>query len=143
MDSYITNNNVCEGKAEKIYMIDSNHYRCVGLDETSFRNVKLRLGDIEKYHYGVPNCNTYEVSGEKDGVTNQIVNTKRIDIEFFLNSSDEYSNGWLEEVKYIDAVILPYLTQMIPSNVILTVKYKSKAYKVCDECDNKNIACLQ
>ncbi len=109
------------------------------LDSTSFRKIQLRLGDIKKYHYGKSNCGD-DVPGTKDGVTNQIVNTKRIDIEFFLNSSDEYSNGWLEEAKYIDAVILPYLTQMIPSNVILTVKYKSKAYKVCDECNN-TISC--
>jgi len=109
------------------------------LDSTSFRKIQLRLGDIKKYHYGESNCGD-NVPGTKDGVTNQIVNTKRIDIEFFLNSSDEYSNEWLEEVKYIDSVILPYLTQMIPSNVILTVKYKSKAYKVCDECNN-TISC--
>jgi hypothetical protein len=94
------------------------------LDSLSYRWVDLNFGRINKYHYGD------KATGTKDGVTNQIVNTKRVDIDFFLDK-EEYSNEWLEEVKYVDSVILPYLTQVIPSNIILTVKYKQKTYRTC------------
>ena len=77
---------------------------------------------------------TYPERGEEgdykdkpiDKVTDQIVNTKRMEIEFFIKNRDEYSAEWLAEVKYIDSVILPYLTQVIPSTVIWTVKYTTK-----------------
>lgn len=59
-------------------------------------------------------------------VTDQIVNTKRMDIEFYIHNVNMYSKEWLEEVKYIDSVILPYLYQMIPSNVICRIKYITK-----------------
>lgn len=61
-----------------------------------------------------------------DNVTDQIVNTKRIEIEFFIKNRHEYSKEWLEEIKYIDSVILPYLEQMIPSTVIWRVKYTTR-----------------
>jgi hypothetical protein len=77
----------------------------------SFDNV-----DVQFYGEGT--------EGTVDGITNQIVNTKRVDIDFFITSETPYSNEWLEEVKYIDSVILPYLTQMIPSTVICTINYK-------------------
>ena len=72
-----------------------------------------------------------------DNVTDQIVNTKRMEIEFFIKNSKEYSKGWLEEVKYIDSVILPYLTQMIPSTVIWRVKYTTRDKDDWCETDNK------
>ena len=56
--------------------------------------------------------------------------SKRVDIDFYLNSPTEYSNDWLEEVKYIDSVVLPYLEQVLPSTIIVTVNYKSKHKKV-------------
>ena len=68
-----------------------------------------------------------------DNVTDQIVNTKRMEIEFFIKNGKEYSKEWLEEVKYIDSVILPYLTQMIPSTVIWRVKYTTRDKE--DWCD--------
>lgn len=72
--------------------------------------------DIQKYGDGV--------EGDIDGITNQIVNTKRIEIDFYINNGIMYSNEWLEEVKYIDSVILPYLTQMLPSTIICSINYK-------------------
>jgi hypothetical protein len=120
-------------------MTGDNKYRCIGLDESSYRKTPLNYGEIKNYHYGKSNCGD-DAPGTKDGVTNQIVNTKRVDIDFYLNSVHEYSVEWLEEVKYIDAVILPYLTQIIPSNIILTVNYKKKINKPCSECE-KSIKC--
>ena len=117
----------------KTHKYDLDDFR--SLDSSSYRKTPLNYGEIKNYHYGKSNCGD-DAPGTKDGVTNQIVNTKRVDIDFYLNSFVEYSVGWLEEVKYIDSVILPYLTQIIPSNIILTVNYKSKYSKVCDECNN-------
>lgn len=56
-----------------------------------------------------------------DPVTNQIINTKRIEIEFFIDDfGDDYK--W-SQIKYIDDIIMGYLTQMIPSTAILSVNY--------------------
>ena len=60
------------------------------------------------------------------GYTEQIVNTKVVDITFNIDDVQkdiEYSNN-LIMTKYLDSVIIPYLTQMIPSNTILNVYYK-------------------
>ena len=139
LDNFKTTNYTCNGKVEEIYMTGDSKYRCIGLDESSYRKTPLNYGEIKNYHYGKSNCGD-DAPGTKDGVTNQIVNTKRVDIDFYLNSAHEYSVEWLEEVKYIDAVILPYLTQIIPSNIILTVNYKKKINKPCSECE-KSIKC--
>lgn len=72
-----------------------------------------------------------------DEVTDQIVNVKRMEIEFFIKNGKEYSKEWLEEVKYIDSVIMPYLTQMIPSSTIWRVKYTTRdkeEWPSVDEC---------
>lgn len=56
-----------------------------------------------------------------DPVTNQIINTKRIGIEFFIDDfGDDYK--W-SQIKYIDDIIMGYLTQMIPSTAILSINY--------------------
>jgi len=60
-----------------------------------------------------------------NGITDQIVNTKRMEIDFFIRGHKEYTKEWLEEVKYIDSIVMPYLTQMMPSNVICRVNYKT------------------
>lgn len=93
---------------------------------------------IKNLNYG----EIYEELGEEgdyekdkiDNVTNQIVNTKRMEIEFFIKNKHEYSKEWLEEVKYIDSVILPYLSQMIPSTVIWRVKYTTKDNEAWCNC---------
>ena len=57
-----------------------------------------------------------------------------------MNSKDKYSVEWLEEVKYIESVIMPYLSQVIPSNIILTAKYRNKYhnYDVKETCGGKS-----
>ena len=89
-------------------------------DHTGSPELKLlSYGDV---YDELGESGTYNES-KIDKRTEQIVNTKRMEIEFFIKNHKEYSKEWLEEVKYIDAVILPYLTQMIPSTVIWSVKY--------------------
>lgn len=60
-----------------------------------------------------------------DPVTNQIINTKRIGIEFFIENDlgDDYK--W-SQIKYIDDIIMGYLTQMIPSTAILSINYSTR-----------------
>ena len=58
-----------------------------------------------------------------DESTNQIVNNKRLSIIFNLHN-DWYTNEGQTEVKYLDSIILNYLTQMLPSSVIVDIQYK-------------------
>lgn len=100
---------------------------------------------IENLRYG----QVYDAIGEYgnydetkiDNITDQIVNTKRIEIEFFIKNKHEFSKEWLEEVKYIDSVILPYLSQMIPSTVIWRVKYTTRDKE--SWCAEDNICTIQ
>ena len=59
-----------------------------------------------------------------DGVTNQIINTKRMSITFFV---DKFSKDYTwTQIKYIDDVVMNYLTQLIPSTAIVDIKYKTR-----------------
>lgn len=58
------------------------------------------------------------------GVTDQIVNTKVVEVAFNLyDLENAYSKSSLEITKYFDTVVIPYLTQMVPSNTILKIRY--------------------
>ena len=87
--------------------------------------------DYKKYeHINQMDCGKGDVTklyknidGE-DPVTNQIINTKRIGIEFFIDDfGDDYK--W-SQIKYIDDIIMGYLTQMIPSTAILSINYSTR-----------------
>ena len=58
-----------------------------------------------------------------DNVTNQIVNTKRMELLFYLHSKDFMSKEYLEEIKYLQDIVLPYVEQMIPAGIIWSVRY--------------------
>lgn len=60
-----------------------------------------------------------------DEVTNQIVNNKRLLINFNLHYK-WYTKSGQEEIKYLDDIVMNYLTQMIPSSTILQIQYTSK-----------------
>lgn len=63
-----------------------------------------------------------------DIVTNQIMNNKRLVVRFFLHN-DWYSNDGLCEIKFLNDIVIPYMTQMITSGTILEVIFSNK-YKV-------------
>jgi len=50
---------------------------------------------------------------------NRVINTKYIDIEFITNDTD----GKYEQRKYIDSVVMNYLEQVLPSNIICRITY--------------------
>ena len=59
-----------------------------------------------------------------DGVRNQIVNNKVIKVIFYLRDGGFSSTSALEEMKYLQTVVVPYMTQMIPSGAILGTEYR-------------------
>lgn len=109
-------------------------------------------GWVEEYNPYNPeetSCPTVS-AGTIDEVTNQIVNNKRFEIVFYLHE-EWYTKEGQEELKYLDDIVSNYLTQMLPSTVIYSVKYTNKQEKEkkvlykwnsgtasvdCDENDN-------
>lgn len=95
------------------------------------KNGILSDDDYKKYeHINQMDCGKGDVTklykniDGKDPVTNQIINTKRIGIEFFIDDfGDDYK--W-SQIKYIDDIIMGYLTQMIPSTAILSINYSTR-----------------
>lgn len=60
-----------------------------------------------------------------DEITHQIVNNKLFRIKFLLHF-DWYTHKGQCELKYLDDIVLHYLTQMIPSTAILEVQYEKR-----------------
>ena len=94
----------------------------------SYKHIKGEDIKLEKYILnedgGMINGSPYaSKSGDTvDEVTNQIVNNKRLTIKFNLHKEWHTKEGQCE-VKYLDAVVLPYLAQMIPSTTIVDIAY--------------------
>lgn len=93
------------------------------LSGTDIKTEAIFYGDVNKDLLGEEGEYNKDLIDRE--VTDQIINTKRMDIDFFIKNKEEYSKEWLEEVKYIDSIILPYLTQMMPSGVICRINYKT------------------
>ena len=68
----------------------------------------------------------YSAKTNADEVTNQILNNKRFTIRFYLHN-EWHSNQGQCEIKYLDSIVMNYLTQMIPSTTIVDVEYLYKA----------------
>jgi hypothetical protein len=64
----------------------------------------------------------YSAKTNADEVTNQILNNKRLSIKFYLHNL-WYSNQGQCEIKYLDSIVMNYLTQMIPSTTIVDIQY--------------------
>lgn len=67
---------------------------------------------------------------ELDGSTYQIVNTKKVVVTFYLSDSSTNNNlldkNSMEEMKYFEDIVVPYMTQMIPSTTILEIHYEKR-----------------
>lgn len=63
----------------------------------------------------------------KSTITNQTLNTKLIQIRFKLHYENPFSHDGQCELKYLDDIVMNYLTQMIPSTAILQIKYDKKS----------------
>lgn len=88
---------------------------------TSITYSSLNDMDCRKYS---DNTMIYKNVDVTDKVTNQIINTKRMSITFFV---DKFSKDYTwTQIKYIDDVVMNYLTQLIPSTAIVDIKYKTR-----------------
>lgn len=65
----------------------------------------------------------YAIEEIIDESTYQIVNNKRISVIFNLHE-DWYTKEGQTEVKYLDSIVMNYLTQLIPSTVIVDIYYR-------------------
>ena len=81
----------------------------VGSDETYMRNSLVTPFNPETASYG----------GNGEAAANSIVNVKNLIINFDLNEMGAMSFSG-QMVDYIDTIVIPYLTQMIPSTTILS-----------------------
>jgi hypothetical protein len=91
-----------------------------------FGNYKSTNGTVTKY---TKLSNALTPSGganpwsSNDPVTNQVVNNKRMKIVFNMRKKFNTKEGQIE-LKYIDDVVMNYLTQLIPSTAIVDIEYK-------------------
>ena len=91
------------------------------------------LKNVDVDNYVITSVTTYNTNNlskigitdfnDVDDVTNQIVNNKRLKIIFNMKYCFNSKEGQ-NELKYIDDVVLNYLTQMVPSTAIFDVEYK-------------------
>ena len=94
----------------------------------SGKHVDVRNENLLKYGengYTLSSITSYSAFTTSDEVTNQIVNNKRLSIKFNLHYK-WYTKDGQEEIKYLDTIVMNYLTQMIPSTTILDICYISK-----------------
>lgn len=117
------------------------------MDKFGFKNIENRVESIKIEYFGnifvedgenikekkyvnviKDNDNEYNISDANmfpqyaqykpiSGFTNQIINTKYIDINFYCNEMN------IEFIKFMDEVVLKYLEQMIPLNSIIRIIY--------------------
>lgn len=131
-----------------VQMLQEDKYGFSGLTEENYKNLDAdtKIHYFGNYSYLKDNVKYTEIPYKKindmdcgkgdvtklyknidgnDPVTNQIINTKRIGIEFFIidDFGDDYK--W-SQIKYIDDIIMGYLTQMIPSTAILSINYSTR-----------------
>lgn len=83
-------------------------------------SIEVPYDTMDKMDCSAKTKNMYDLT---DKVTNQIMNTKRMCITFYL---DKFNGNKWNQVKYLDDIIMSYLTQMIPSTTILSIKYLTR-----------------
>lgn len=120
----------CEEKTVEAKIAEVDNVWIYGQDINrinSFKDVYVDnvQGYILKDENGMIGGSPYPKDDNVDEVTNQIVNNKRFNINFNLHSK-WFTNQGQCELKYIDDIVMNYLTQMIPSSTILQITYTSK-----------------
>mgnify|MGYP003550935677 FL=1 len=88
------------------------------------KNGKVTKYDLSSSDWitGITDYNFVSGMTEADGVTSQIINTKVLDIKFYLSNDKLFSKECQEEIKFIQDKVMPYLEQMIPSTAIVKIK---------------------
>lgn len=120
------NYNITINEDSKVHYF--GNYQTYIYDETKKDNVLTNityssLNDMDCGKYSSKTM-IYKNVDVTDKVTNQIINTKRMSITFFV---DKFSKDYTwTQIKYIDDVVMNYLTQLIPSTAIVDIKYKTR-----------------
>ena len=112
---------------EKMYKTSINSKISVmgyKLDDEVDGNKKLSKGMIGGTSYKKEKMKEKDDDTIIDDITNQIVNNKRLTIKFYLHKPWFSKQGQCE-LKYLDDVVMNYLTQMIPSTSIVDIEYVS------------------
>ena len=111
------------------YTTDYSAYQHVDSKVHSFADRMDKNGKVTKYDLsssdwitGITDYNFVSGMTEADGVTSQIINTKVLDIKFYLSNDKLFSKECQEEIKFIQDKVMPYLEQMIPSTAIVKIK---------------------
>ena len=95
--------------------------------KTTYKKLNVIKGLLKHYQryenefsdntYSLKDIDTYKNINPQYGFTNQIMNTKVVELEFKVAEQD------LKNYKYLESVIIPYVSQMVPSTTILKIKY--------------------
>lgn len=123
--------NACE---YNVYNDKKLHYFCNHVDKNGEMHIYNDSDKINDNSFSLFNKDEYKdkKTSVYSGNLDQIINTKRVDIIFNTNNEETQC--------YINDVVLEYLTQVIPSNVILEIKYEeSKNYVEFDYLYDPNI----
>ena len=102
-----------------IYYVLGNGGKSI-ISKVEASSIEVPYDTMDKMDCSAKTENMY---GLTDKVTNQIMNTKRMCITFYL---DKFKGNKWNQVKYLDDIIMSYLTQMIPSTTILSIKYVTR-----------------
>lgn len=87
-------------------------------------NVDYKKND-SVYNEDIVISSTNLIKGfEFNGVLEQIINLKNVSIYFKFINDDAFLRKNIELIKYIDDVIVFYLSQIIPSTIIPSIEYK-------------------
>ena len=110
------------GFHDLMLMEDSKVHSFVDRINEDGTETKYDMNDKSSIYSILEYADVEDVDGA-DGVTSQIINTKKIDITFYIHFSTVYGKGAQEEIKYIQCKIMPYVEQMIPSTSIVDIHF--------------------
>lgn len=110
---------------KKIHFFGNYHQSNGDNEDTHYKYSNI-ITDNEK-EYNITTCqfwtdliNNDEWKNQGLGFTEQIINTKKIEIKFYLHKDN---TNQMQAIKYIDDVILKYVSQVIPPSTIVNIYY--------------------
>ena len=114
----------CDDSETEVMLMTTDHSKRL----ISYQYTDIIEHDIDsaKSIYSIEDYSEVEDIEGADGVTSQIINTKNVDLRFYLHFENIYEKGAQEEIKYIQCKIMPYVEQMIPSTTIMNVHFVTK-----------------
>ena len=125
-DSYDYYSTYTESNKTNSKIDGKNKFNSYNLTSVNPSSVEIGIETSQKGYgelFGFSDGDKIEANTDIDGVTDQIMNNKIVKIIFYIRNDNFYSKEALEEVKYLQSVVVPYMTQMLPSGIILMTEY--------------------